>query len=175
MLSNVQPAEITEYRIYRIDGTNETDVTTLGCGVTSTSNVKGSFVASSNGSDATFSAACSGIPSGTSAKLVVSVNQTQPLIMAVGSSLAGVNELVKIDWSHGGGYFQCQPFVINGFNPIWSSGNFGLTRQLTSSNQGSSRLAASSAPGNISFALQCISAGFGFSIPPVAVVDVTVQ
>ncbi len=174
-LSNAQPGEITEYRIYRVEGATETDVTTLGCGVTSTVNVTGSFIASSSGTDALFSAACSGIPSGTSARLVVSVNQTQPLVMAAGSSVVGVNALTKISWSHNGGYFQCQPFVTNGFNPIWSSGNFGLASQVTSSNQGSTTLVASSSPGTVSFALQCISAGFGFGMPPVAVVAVEIE
>ena len=174
-LSNAQPQDITAYRIYSIDGATKTDVTTLGCGVTSTANIKGSFIASSSGTDASFSAACSGIPSGTPARLVISVNQTQPLVMAAGPSVVGVNALTKISWSHDGGYFQCQPFVTNGFNPIWSSGNFGLARQVTSSNHGSTTLVASSSPGSVSFALQCISGGFGSSMPPVAVVEVTVQ
>lgn len=174
-LSNAQPEEITAYRIYRVDGATETDVTTLGCSVTSTTNIKGSFIASSSGTDASFSAACSDIPSGTSAQLVVSVNQTQPLVMAAGSSLVNVNALTKISWSHGGGYFQCEPFTTNGFNSLWSSGNFGLVSQLVSSNQGSTTLVASSSPGNISFAVQCISSGPGSGIPPVAVVEIKVQ
>ncbi|MCF6324566.1 MAG: hypothetical protein L3J89_09635 [Gammaproteobacteria bacterium] len=174
-LSNAQPQDITAYRIYSIDGATATDVTTLGCGVTSTANIKSSFIASSNGTDASFSAACSGILSGTSARLVISVNQTQPLVMAAGPSVVGVNALTKISWSHNGGYFQCQPFVTNGFNRIWSSGNFGLARQVTSSNHGSTTLVASSSPGSVSFALQCISTGSGFGMPPVAVVEVTVQ
>lgn len=175
MLSNALPADITGYTIYHVNGTTETDVTTLGCGVTSTANIKSSFIALSHGTNASFSAACSGIPSGTTARLVVSVNQTQPLVMAAGPSVVSVNNLTKISWSHNGGYFQCQPFVINGFNPLWSPGNFGLASQVTSSNQGSTTLVASSSPGLISFALQCISSGFGFSMPPVAVVDVRVQ
>lgn len=175
-LSNAQPGDISEYRIYSVSGTTQTDVTTLGCGVASSTNVKSSFIASSAGTAAMFSATCpsSSVAPGSQARLVLTVNQTQPLVMAAGPSVVGVNDSTKISWSHNGGYFQCQPFTINGSNMVWSSGNFSLVNQVTSSNQGSMTLVASSSPGTASFALQCISS-FGGGIPPVAAVDVVVQ
>ncbi|MBI3773106.1 MAG: hypothetical protein HY272_10465 [Gammaproteobacteria bacterium] len=172
--SNVSVNNITSYQIYRLNGTTQTDVTTLGCATTSTSTPTFSFIASAPGTNTTFTATCgNNIPVGAQARLSVSVNQTQPLVLVAGPRIVGVNAVTKLSWSHSGDFFQCQPFTFNGQNSAWSPANFALTSQL-SSPQGSTNLIASSFPRTVSFALQCIPSTF-FGMPPLASVNVTVQ
>lgn len=172
--SNVSASNITSFQIYLLNGATQTDVTTLGCSTTSSSVANFSFIASAPGNHTTFIANCgNNIPVGAQARISVSVNQTQPLVLVAGPRIVGVNALTKLSWSHSGNFFQCQPFTFNGQNSAWSPANFTLTT-LLSSPQNSINLIASSFPRTISFALQCIP--FTFSgMPPLASVNVTVQ
>lgn len=173
--SNVSANNIMSYQIYRVNGTTQTDVTTLGCATTSTSTPAFSFISAAPGVNATFSATCgNNIAAGAQARLSVTVNQTQPLILAAGPRVVGVNAVTKLSWSHSNNFFQCQPFTFNGQHPVWSPANFSLLNQITSSPQGSTHLIASSTPRTVSFALQCVSFT-SFGIPPLASVNVTVQ
>ncbi|MFZ5593325.1 MAG: hypothetical protein ACOY4D_03530 [Pseudomonadota bacterium] len=178
--SNVQQNQITAFSIQRRSlGTGGsvvwTDVTQLGCGVSSSYAPVQSFIASSSGVNGNYIATCgAGVSAGDVARVSVTVNPQQPLVLVAGPRSLAAGTLTKLSWLHGGGYFQCQPYTLNGQHPIWSSANFGLTGQITTSTQGDISLAASSTPRTVSFALQCI-ASTGFNIPPVAVVNVTVR
>ena len=173
--SNLQQGDITGFTIYKVDGATLTDVTTLGCGVSSSYSAVNSFIASSSGVNADFSATCAtGVTDGDNARVVVSVNAQHPLVLAAGPRNVAADASTKVSWLHDSGFFQCQPFTLNMQHAVWSSANFSLTSQITSSTQGSTSLVAASSPSTVSFALQCISF-FGFGMPPVAVVDVNVN
>lgn len=177
-LSNVQQNQITAYSIQRRSqgSTVWTDVTLSGCGVSSSYSMASSFIASSGGVNGNFVATCgSGVNAGDAARLLVTVNPQQPLILVAGPRTLASNSTTKLAWLHSGGYFQCQPYTLNNQHPVWNPGNFALTSQISTSTQGDISLVASSSPKTVSFALQCIPSSFGFSIPPVAVVNVTVN
>ncbi len=177
-LSNVQQNQITAYSIQRRPqgSTVWTDVTQLNCGVSSSYSMASSFIASSSGVNGNFVATCGpGVNAGDVARLSVTVNPQQPLILVAGPRILASNSTTKLVWLHSGGFFQCQPFTLNNQHPVWNPGNFALTSQLSTSTQGDISLVASSSPKTVSFALQCIPSTFGFNIPPVAVVNVTVN
>lgn len=177
--SNVQQNQITAFSIQRRSGTSSsftwTDVTQLGCGVSSSYAPVQSFIASSSGVNGNFVATCgTAVSAGDVARVSVTVNPQQPLVLVAGPRSLPANSLTKLSWLHNEGYFQCQPYTLNGQHPIWSPANFGLTGQITASNQGDVSFVASTSPRTVSFALQCV-ASTGFNIPPVAVVNVTVR